>query len=91
MTKDFEALGRYVDASERVDRLNVRRHNLAGELSRLLGKAFIVTDAAVSAFDHCALLKLAEELADVNAQLEAAIADMGRHAAAAGRPAMRRV
>lgn len=92
--KDFEALGRYTDASERVTSMSSQRHNLAAEISRLLQKASMFNSTAqsetVSEFDHAALLKKAEELANVNAQLETAISEMNSYATAAQKPAVRR-
>ena len=88
--KDFQALGQYVDAQERVSSFQSDRHNLAGELSRLLNKATMSASASVSVFDHEQFLRKANQLADVNKALESAIAEMDKFSVPANKPQMHR-
>ena len=78
--KDFQALGRYVDAKERASTLEMHRHNLAGELTRMLKGAVTGTSSNVSKFDHASFLVKANELRDLNVQLEETIAEVNRFA-----------
>ena len=88
--KDFQALGQYVDAKERVSSLHCDRHNLAGDLSRSLKKATMSLADSVSVFDHEQFLRKAEQLADVNKALESAIAEMDKFSVPANKPHMHR-
>ena len=92
--KDFEAIGRYVDASERVSSLSSRRHNLANDISRLLKKAAIFNDHhnadTVNVFNHAEVVKKADELADINVELETAISEMNSYAAPANKKPVHR-
>ncbi|MCL2656831.1 MAG: hypothetical protein FWD62_05305 [Betaproteobacteria bacterium] len=93
--KDFEALGRYTDAAERMASLSSQRHNLAAELARMLHKASMFNNTAssgtVQVFDHAEAVKQVEKLASANEQLEAAITEMNSYAIAAEKPAVRRI
>lgn len=89
--KDFQALGQYVDAKERVSSLHCDRHNLAGDLSRSLNKATMSSSSdSVSVFDHEQFLLKAKHLAEVNKALESAIAEMDKFSVLAQKPHMHR-
>jgi hypothetical protein len=93
--RDFEALGRYVDARERMNKLDMQRHNLAAQISKLLSKATLydgsVDANTVNRFDHTAFLAKIEELVQINIELEDAIVDVNRHALPAGKSQIRRL
>lgn len=84
--KDFAALGRYVDAKERVSTLEMHRHNLAGQIGRLLSNAATGSSSNIRRFDHVAFLLKANELAGFNEQLEEAIAEVNGFADLAEKP-----
>ena len=88
--KDYQALGQYVDAKERVSSLQTERHSLAGSISRLLSKAMISSGDAIPTFDHAAVVEKAEELAQLNIALEQAIAEVKKFSAPAGKQPIRR-
>ncbi|RQV26579.1 hypothetical protein DF039_04090 [Burkholderia cenocepacia] len=92
-TKDFEAIGRYHDAFERVNALTVERHNLAGAISGLLQEATIITSSntSVRKFNHDELAAKVDQLAGINLQLELAINEVNAAAQAAGKPAIKRI
>jgi hypothetical protein len=88
--KDFEALGRYVDASETVNRLAAERHNLASEMTQMLRKASLwMPEGTISIFDHAGFLKKAGEIARVNEDILIAVEQMNACAAGANRRTMR--
>ena len=84
--KDFAALGRYVDAKERVSTLEMNRHNLAGDIGRLLSGAATGSSNYIRRFDHVSFLAKANELATFNEQLEEAIAEVNGFAEQAEKP-----
>ena len=88
---DFEALGRYIHAKERVDKLVTERHNLAAEISRLLSKATTGHGSAVQLFNHQDVKTKVHALCEANEQLEAAIAEADSFAFAAQRERIGRV
>jgi len=83
---DFEALGRYVDAKERVSRLESERHNLAGDIGRQLKNATTGSGSYIRKFDHVKLVDSAQQLQAFNEQLEDAIEQANRYAERAGKP-----
>lgn len=88
--KDFAALGRYVDAKERVSTLEMNRHNLAGDIGRLLSGAATGSSNYIRRFDHVSFLAKANELATFNEQLEEAIAEVNGFAEQAEKPKLSR-
>jgi hypothetical protein len=88
--KDFEALGRYVDAKERASTLEMHRHNLAGDIGRLLSSASMGSTNYTRRFDHVSFLEKANELAKFNEQLEEAIAEVNGFADQAEKPKLTR-
>lgn len=88
--KDFEALGRYVDAKERASSLETARHNLSGDISRMLGNAATGSSSWVRRFDHEGFMEKAEQLVACNLDLEAAIAEVNSYAKQAGKPDIKR-
>jgi hypothetical protein len=82
---DFDALGRYVHATEKVEELVVKRHNLAAEISRDLTKASTGLGGCVQELDHSKVQAKVTQLADLNAKLETAIAEANTYAGAAKR------
>lgn len=85
-SKDFEALGRYVDAKERATGIESLRHNLAGDLTRLLNKAVANNGSdRVNKFDHAQFLAKAQELAGLNQDLTLAIEQVNLYAGPAGK------
>ena len=89
--KDFEAIGRYTDASERVHDLSAKRHSLARDIVRVLnGVVSINTLEVVGKFDTAEIVKKAEELEQINIDLEVAIGEMNAYAVPAGRKPLRR-
>ncbi|UVL76639.1 hypothetical protein LOY24_18105 [Pseudomonas putida] len=88
--KDFAAIGRYVDAKERVSSLECERHNLAGDISLQLKNAVADTSGYVRRFDHAKLAESAKRIQEINEHLEDAIAEVNRYAEAAAKPAISR-
>ncbi|WP_406834025.1 hypothetical protein [Pseudomonas asiatica] len=86
--KNFEALGRYTDAKERASGLESARHNLAGDIGRMLSSAAMGAGSTVRKFNHASFLTKANELAALNEQLEKAIAEVNSYADQAGKPKM---
>jgi hypothetical protein len=88
--KDFEALGRYVDASETFNRRMVERHDLASEMTQMLRKASQwMPEGTIGIFDHAGFLKKAEEIAQVNEDILIAVEQMNACAADANRRTVR--
>lgn len=90
-TRDFQALGQYVDANERFSDLNVKRHNMVGEISRLIQKATLSSSDSASTFDHVSFMKKAEELVQLNIAFEAAIAEMDYFSGPANKKKIHRI
>jgi hypothetical protein len=82
---DFDALGRYVHAAEKVEELVMKRHNLAAEISRDLNKAATGHGGCVQEFDHSKVQAKVSQLAALNANLETSIAEANTYAGAAKR------
>jgi hypothetical protein len=89
-SKNYEAIGRYVDAKDQLGGLDSKRHNLAGEISRLLKDAIVSNTDIIHRFDDALFISKANELAEVNQQLEKAISEVDLYADQAKKPGIRR-
>ena len=91
---DYEALGRYVDARERVKSLESRRHNLANDIERALKSAKSLIGVGIGGviqeFDVTHISAKLEELIVTNIELEKEILDANTYAPMANRPPIRR-
>ena len=93
MSMNYEALGRYTDAMNRVRSLLALRHNLANELEGLLrgAKMFVCGSGdAVQPFDHAEAARKLDALTGANIALEQAILDADFYAPEAGETKVRR-
>lgn len=86
--KDFEAIGRYVDAMERVRKLSKRRHDIAKAIIRVLHKCQN-TGSAISRFDYSAVHENMSELETVNIELESAVSELNMYAGPARKSQIR--
>jgi hypothetical protein len=87
--KDFEALGRYVDANGNVLSLVSERNKLATEIEDMLRHTRIqditVEGGIIGVFEHDQYLKKAVEIVQVNVDLDRSIREMNAYAPAANR------
>lgn len=88
--RDFEALGRYTDAMERISKLQHARHNLAASLARLIQPGVLSENAVIATLDIDAIEGQVSELVVVEAELSKAIDDANQYASAAGKKPVRR-
>lgn len=88
--ENFEALGRYSAAEEKASSLSGQRHNVLGDLSRLI----IDTLGAGSygdtygKFNSERAAQMVERAKELDAQMMAAVDEANRHAAAAKKPVL---
>jgi hypothetical protein len=87
--KDFEALGRYVDARERATFLEVKRHDLAVEIGRKLQPTIAHLGGSaghIVSFEHGEVSEKFEEFIQANIDLEKSISDVNFYAEYVHRP-----
>lgn len=90
--RDFEALGRYVDASERIDKLLSARHNLGSAIAQIVRPLSLPADKiSIPSIDIDALAEQVSNLTVIESELRAAIDDANQYAEAAGKKAVRRL
>jgi hypothetical protein len=87
-TMNYEALGRYVEAKEKAEKLARNLHNLMGSLSRLTspsGAAF----AQAKEYDFASIKKNVSEAEEVYSNMLAAVDAANREASLCGREAIK--
>lgn len=91
MTTNYEALGRYVTATEEVKRLQSLQRDLITDIERLVrvAKFDYGSSDAVYRFDESKLLAYSQQLAETHARLLEAVSDANHHASDAGKPKIR--
>lgn len=84
--KDFEGIGRYHTAMERVRDLLVRRQHAASRAGHFLKRADqIGSTDSIARIDHAELQSAVDETVKLNLELESVIQDADRYASAAGK------
>ena len=84
--KDFESIGRYHAAMERVRDLLVRRQCAASRAGHFLKRAdHLGSTDSIARIDHAKLQSAVDEMVSFNFELEAAIQDADQYALAAGK------
>ena len=93
MAENFETIGRYVAAKEEADSLSGQRHNILGELSRLVANVLNAGryGESYSKFDSKQATDLIERAKDLDAKMMAAVDEANKHAAAAKKPVLKKV
>jgi hypothetical protein len=83
----FEALGRYVDASERAGTHQMHRHNALGDLYRYVSDVVSGTvNCFAYNFDVAKAQDLLNRIADLNQKMTEAVDEANSFAEASGKP-----
>lgn len=91
--ENFEALGRYVAAKEKASSLAAERHNVLGDLSRLISETLNAEryGETYSKLNSEGAARILERARDLDAQMMAAVDEANRFAAAAKKQPLKMV